>query len=48
MSEVLTSMKFIKFYTWKNYYRKKIIIELEIDEIRCELIFKIAEIKIHF
>lgn len=50
MSEVLTAIKLIKFYTWEQYYRKKItdMRAKEMDVMRKELIFKIMSFAIVF
>jgi hypothetical protein len=50
MSEVLTAIKLIKFYTWEQYYRKKItdMRYLEMAEMKRELGYKIASFAIVF
>ena len=50
MSEVLTAIKLIKFYTWEQYFRTKIsdMRQNELLEMRKELQFKIASFAIVF
>jgi ABC-type multidrug transport system fused ATPase/permease subunit len=50
MAEILTAIKLLKFYTWENYYRKKIteMRGLEMKEMRIELAFKIASFAVVF
>ncbi len=50
MSEILTTIKLIKFYTWENYYRKKInqMREKENFETKRELGYKIINFTIVF
>ncbi len=50
MSEVLTAIKLIKFYTWEQYFRTKIsdMRQEELLEMRKELQFKIASFAIVF
>lgn len=50
MSEVLTAIKLIKFYTWEGYYKKKIsdMRTKEMEQMRKELQYKIASFAIVF
>ncbi|KAJ3258950.1 Multidrug resistance-associated protein 1 [Boothiomyces macroporosus] len=50
MSEILTAIKLIKFYTWEKYYREKVTAmrQQEIDEMRTELRLKISSFTIVF
>lgn len=50
MSEVLTAIKLIKFYTWEQYFRKKIsdMRSEEMLEMKKEIQFKIASFAIVF
>ncbi|KAJ3270542.1 Multidrug resistance-associated protein 1 [Terramyces sp. JEL0728] len=50
MSEILTAIKLIKFYTWENYYREKVAAmrQQEINEMRTELRLKISSFTIVF
>jgi hypothetical protein len=50
MSEILTAIKLIKFFTWEGYYRKRIsdMRQLELMEMRSELRYKIASFTVVF